>query len=217
MKVLIACEFSGTVRDAFLRRGHDAWSCDIIDSENGGPHYKIDVREVLHLDWDLMVAHPPCTHLAVSGAAWFKFKEKEQREAIDFFLTLANAPIPQIALENPVGVLSSLVSPPTQIVQPYWFGDEERKTTCLWLKSLPSLVPTNRVEPVLVTYPNGKTYPRNHDHFVSKGQDRGRERSRMFPGMAEAMAEQWGSAQDYSWRSRTGCRIPWGLKYAEPK
>lgn len=199
MKVLVACEFSGRVRDAFIREGHDSWSCDIIPSEVGGPHYKCDVRDVLDWGWDLMVAHPPCTHLASLGAAHFAKKgPKVQQEAVDFVLSLWDAPIPMVAVENPVGVLSTRWCKPTHIVQPYWFGDPERKTTCLWLRGLPALRKTKVVAPNLVTYYNGSTYPAWHDHGLNKGpkrQDRGRERSRFFPGMAAAMASQWGACR----------------------
>jgi hypothetical protein len=208
VRVLVACEFSGVLRESFSVLGHDAWSCDLLPTEIPGNHYTGDVKDVLDDNWDLMIAHPPCTHLAVSGAAWFKDKEELQEEALDFFLLLINARIPQIAIENPVGVISSRIRKPSQIVQPYWFGDREKKTTCLWLKSLPYLTSTDRVTPELVAYPNGKKYPRWHDHYRSKGKSRGHERSRTFPGFARAMAEQWGSAQDYSWRSRNKYREP---------
>lgn len=215
MKVLIACEFSGTVRDAFTRHGHDATSCDLLPSETAGQHYRGDVRDILGDGWDLMIAHPPCTHLAVSGAAWFKRPEKQrgQEESLRFVLTLLNAPIPQIAVENPVGVISSRICPPSQIVEPYWFGDEEKKPTCLWLIGLPKLRATTVVDPVMIVYENGKSYPRWHDHYEGNKsrEQRGYERSRTFLGFAEAMAEQWGSAQDYCWRSRMGYRRPKGF------
>ena len=146
MKVLIACEFSGTVRDAFIKRGHDVISCDILDTDAPGPHYKGDVRDVLGDGWDLMIAHPPCTHLAVSGARWFKDKLPEQAEALTFVRALLDAPIDKIALENPVSIISSKVRKPDQIIQPWQFGHGETKATCLWLKNLPQLKPTNIVE-----------------------------------------------------------------------
>lgn len=181
MKVLVACEFSGTVRDAFRARGHDAWSCDLLPTEVPGPHYESDVREVLHFGWDLMIAHPPCTHLAVSGARWFKEKQQEQRESLAFVRLLLDADIPRIALENPVSIISSRIRKPDQIIQPWQFGHGETKATCLWLKGLPKLVPTNVV--------SGRE---NRVHRMPPGPDRWKERSRTFPGIAAAMAEQWG-------------------------
>lgn len=182
MKVLVACEFSGTVRTAFARRGHFAVSCDLLPAEDGGPHIQGDVREVLGHGWDLMICHPPCTHLAVSGARWFKEKRAEQAEALDFVRTLLDAPIPRIALENPISIISSRIRKPDQIIQPWQFGHGEVKATCLWLKNLPKLVPTDIVE--------GRT-PRVH--HASPGPDRWKERSRTLTGIAEAMADQWGS------------------------
>lgn len=180
MRVLIACEFSGTVRDAFAARGHNAASCDLLPSERPGNHYVGDVREILHMDWDLMVAHPPCTHLAVSGARWFKDKRAEQAEALDFVRLLLDAPIPRIALENPVSVISSRIRKPDQVIQPWQFGHGEVKATCLWLKGLPKLVPTNIVD--------GREA---RVHRMPPGPDRWKERSRTFQGIADAMAEQW--------------------------
>jgi hypothetical protein len=183
--VLVACEFSGIVRDAFRARGHDAMSCDLLPSERPGPHYEGDVLDLIEYtrdDWDLMIAHPPCTHLAVSGARWFAGKQTEQAEALDFVRRLLDAPIPRIALENPISIISSRIRRPTQIIQPWQFGHGEVKATCLWLKNLPPLVPTNIVE--------GRT-PRVH--HASPGPDRWKERSRTLQGIAEAMADQWGS------------------------
>lgn len=137
MRVLVACEYSGTVRDAFLALGHDAMSCDLLPTDAPGPHYQGDVRDVLHEGWDLMIAHPPCTHLAVSGAKWFDKKKAQQEEALDFVRLLLAAPIPRIALENPVSIISSRIRKPDQIIQPYEHGHEATKTTCLWLKGLP--------------------------------------------------------------------------------
>lgn len=174
MKVLIACEFSGIVRDAFSRRGHDAWSCDLLPSERTGNHIEGDVR-------DIMVSHPPCTHLAVSGARWFKNKRKEQLDALEFVSALVNAPIPKIALENPVSIISSWYRKPDQTIQPWQFGHGETKKTCLWLKNLPPLLPTNVVE--------GREA---RVHRMPPGKDRWKERSRTYEGVAEAMAEQWG-------------------------
>ena len=183
MKVLVACEFSGVVRDAFRRQGHDAWSCDILPTEQGGPHIQGDVREVLGVGWDMMIAHPPCTHLAVSGARWFKDKQSEQAEALEFVRTLLNAPIPRIALENPISIISSRIRKPDQIIQPWQFGHGETKATCLWLKGLLPLQPTQIVE--------GREA---RVHRMPPGPDRWKERSRTFPRIAEAMASQWGSA-----------------------
>ena len=184
MRVLVACEFSGVVRRAFRARGHDAWSCDLLPAEDGATeHFQGDVRDVLHLRWDLMIAHPPCTHLAVSGARWFKEKQQEQAEALDFVRLLLSAPIPRIALENPVSVISSHIRKPDQIIQPWMFGHGETKATCLWLKSLPPLTPTQIVD--------GRAA---RVHRMPPGPNRWKERSRTFAGIAEAMADQWGAA-----------------------
>jgi hypothetical protein len=182
MRILVACEFSGILREAFRRKGHEAWSCDILPSEKDGPHIKGDVLKHLDEDWDLMVAFPPCTHLCSSGARWFKHKKKEQEQAIDFVRQLAAAPVPKIAIENPVGVLSTRWRKPDQYVQPWWFGHGEVKTTCLWLKNLSPLIPTNSV--------NGRE-PRVH--YASPKPDRWKERSRILTGFAEAIAAQWGA------------------------
>ena len=139
MKILIACEYSGTVREAFSKLGHDAWSCDILETEIPGNHLQCDVREILDDGWDMMIAHPPCTHLAVSGARWFKDKKVEQAEALEFVRLLLNAPIERIALENPISIISSHIRKPDQIIQPWQFGHGETKATCLWLKNLPKL------------------------------------------------------------------------------
>lgn len=141
MKVLVACEYSGVVRDAFRALGHDAMSCDLLPTDVEGPHYQGDVRDILNDGWDLMIAHPPCTHLAVSGARWFKDKVEEQREALDFVRLLMDAPIPKICIENPVSVISSKIRKPDQIIQPWQYGHGETKATCLWLKGLPLLTP----------------------------------------------------------------------------
>lgn len=183
MKVLIACEFSGTVRDAFRARGHDAWSCDVLPTETPGPHIAGDVLEVLDESWDLMIAHPPCTHLAVSGARHFARKRAsgEQQSALEFVRRLLDAPIARIALENPVSVISTAIRKPDQIIQPWQFGHGETKATCLWLKGLPPLRPTNVVE--------GRS---DRIHRMPPGPDRWKERSRTYAGIARAMAEQWG-------------------------
>jgi hypothetical protein len=169
------------VRDAFLRSGHDALSCDLLPTETPGPHHQGDVRDVLHDGWDLMVAHPPCTHLAVSGARWFKDKLAEQAEALDFVRLLLDAPIPRIALENPISIISSRIRKPDQIIQPWQYGHGETKATCLWLKNLPKLTPTNVVE--------GREA---RVHKMPPSPDRWKERSRTYKGIAAAMAAQWG-------------------------
>lgn len=181
MKILIACEYSGTVREAFSKLGHDAWSCDILESEIPGNHYKGDVRDIICAGWDIMIAHPPCTHLAVSGARWFKDKQREQAEALEFVGLLMNAPIGRIAIENPISIISSRFRKPDQVIQPWQFGHGETKATCLWLKNLPKLKPTNIVE--------------GREQRIWKlppSTDRWKERSRTFPGIAAAMADQWG-------------------------
>jgi site-specific DNA-cytosine methylase len=182
MKILIACEYSGTVREVFSKLGHDAWSCDILETEIPGNHYQCDVRDIICEGWDLMIAHPPCTHLAVSGARWFKDKKVEQAEALEFVRLLLNAPIERIALENPISIISSQIRKPDQIIQPWQFGHGETKATCLWLKNLPKLQPTNIVE--------------GREQRIWKmppGENRWKERSRTFEGIAQAMANQWGN------------------------
>jgi hypothetical protein len=193
MKVLIACEYSGSVRDAFIRQGHDAMSCDLLPTDVPGPHYQGDVRDILNDGWDLMVAHPPCTHLAVSGARWFKNKVAEQADALDFVRLLLRAPIPRIALENPVSIISSQVRQPDQIIQPWQFGHEATKTTCLWLKNLPLLTPTNIVgRGRRHVTKSGKSLPEWYN--LPPSADRWKIRSQTFMGIAEAMAQQWGTA-----------------------
>jgi len=183
MRVLVACEYSGRVRDAFRRRGHDAWSCDLLECEADPRwHYQAPVEEVLGKGWDLMIAHPPCTHLAVSGSRHFHRKQREQAEALDFVRLLMNAPIPRWCIENPVSIISSAIRPPDQIIQPWQFGHGETKATCLWLQDLPRLKSTDVVE--------GRE-PRVH--MMPPGPNRWKERSRTFEGVAEAMGEQWGS------------------------
>lgn len=184
LKVLVACEFSGVVRRAFRALGHEAWSCDLLPAEDhSGHHLYGDVQQVLTQGWDLMIAHPPCTHLAVSGARWFKDKQAEQAEALNFVRLLLDAPIPRIAIENPISIISSRIRKPDQIIQPWQFGHGETKATCLWLKNLPLLQPTNIVE--------GREA---RVHRMPPGPDRWRERSRTFEGIAQAMAQQWGGA-----------------------
>ena len=190
MKVLVACEYSGRVRSAFRRLGHEAYSCDLFeDAEDASPHHiKGDALEVAGLgEWDLMIAHPPCTHLAVSGSRWFpaKIESGEQAAAIQFFLALARAPIARIAIENPVCIMSSLFREPDQVIQPWQFGHGETKATCLWLKGLQPLVPTN--------YVSGR-HPRIH--LMPPSDTRWKERSRTYEGIADAMAAQWGGYSD---------------------
>jgi len=186
MRVLVACEFSGIVRDAFLRRGHDAVSCDLRPTESDGPHIQKDVRRVLGDGWDLMIAHPPCTYLAVSGARWFKERKQQQEEALDFVRKLLGAPIHRIALENPVSVISTRIAPPDQIIQPFQFGHIDYKRTCLWLKNLPFLRPTRIV-------PKGDRQRAVHNAPQTK--DRSKIRSVTYTGIAEAMADQWGDIE----------------------
>ena len=216
MRVLVACEFSGIVRDAFLARGHDAWSCDLLPSEgkplgqwyadlyppghqlhNFQQHHQCDVRELFYgrtahsmalenqrPTWDLMIAHPPCTHLAVSGARWFREKLGEQQEALEFVRTLMDVPISRVCVENPISIISSRIRKPDQIVQPWMFGHGETKATCLWLKNLPPLLPTNIVE--------GRSA---RVHREPPSPDRWKNRSRTLQGIADAMAEQWGALE----------------------
>lgn len=181
-RLLVACEYSGRVRDAFAAKGWDAWSCDLLPTEVPGNHYQGPVENLLDQKWDLMVCHPPCTHLAVSGARWFKDKQVEQAEALNFVRLLLNAPIKRIALENPISIISSRIRKPDQIIQPWQFGHGETKATCLWLKNLPKLVPTNVV-----------TGRENKIHRMPPGPNRWKERSRTYQGIADAMAVQWGT------------------------
>ena len=185
MRVLVACEYSGRVRDAFIRAGHEALSCDLLPSEAPGPHYIGNVRDILNEEWDLMIAHPPCTDLAVSGARHFaaKIADGRQQDALDFVRMLLDAPIPKICLENPVSIISTRIRKPNQIIQPWMFGHGETKATCLWLKGLPKLTPTNIVagrKPLV--------------HHMPPGPNRWKDRSRTYAGIAQAMADQWGAA-----------------------
>lgn len=195
MRVLVACEFSGTVREAFRRLGHDAMSCDLLPADDNSPHhYQGDVRDILHAGWDLMIAHPPCTYLAASGLHWNKRRPERAQltlEALEFVKLLASANIPRIAIENPVGALSSQWRKPTQIVQPWMFGEDASKATCLWLQGLPALTPTDIL-------PGGKSARRANQ--TSSGQnklapsaDRWKIRSVTYAGIAAAMASQWGT------------------------
>ena len=180
MRVLVACEYSGTVRDAFKARGHDAWSCDLLDTEKPGNHIQDDVLKHL-TGWDLVIAHPPCTYLAVSGARWWAGKKEEQKAAERFFLMLASAPCFKVCVENPIGIMSSVYKKPQQIVQPWQFGHGETKATCFWLKNLPELKPSNIVD--------GREA---RIHKMPPSKDRWKERSRTYQGIADAMADQWG-------------------------
>jgi len=185
MRVLVACEYSGRVRDAFRRRGHDAMSCDLLPTEVPGPHYEGPVEEVLYDGWDLMVAHPPCTHLAVSGSRHFpeKIADGRQQAALDFVRLLMAAPIERWCIENPVSVISSAIARPQQIIQPWQYGHGETKATCLWLKNLPKLQPTDVVE------------GREPKVWMMTGKDRWKNRSRTYAGIAEAMGDQWGGRE----------------------
>ncbi len=190
MRVLIACEFSGVVRRAFRARGHDAWSCDREPAEDGGEHLLGDVRPWLWAEWDLIIAHPPCTDLAVSGARWFKEKGRDQQEAaLRFVREMMMAPAPLLAVENPVSVISSKVRKPDQIFHPYHFGHPEFKKTCLWLKGLPRLEHRNELTPPLKGTPEWKAW--NVVHNAAPSDTRSSDRSRTYEGVAEAMAEQW--------------------------
>ena len=208
MKVLIACEYSGIVRDEFIKNGHDAISCDILPTDKNGPHYKGDVFDIINDGFDMMIAFPPCTHLAVSGAAWFKEKIKDgrQKQGIDFFMKLVKADIEKICIENPVGIMSNIYKKPNQIIHPYYFGDEARKKTCLWLKNLPPLFHASKPDLFndKVTHVNegedytfickktGKIKRQPLWYAIPKGKGtRGKKRSKTFPGIARAMAEQW--------------------------
>lgn len=187
MKVLIACEFSGIIRDAFKQVGCDASSCDLLPTENPGKHIQSDVLDILSEGWDLMIAHPPCTHLAVSGARWFKEKQTDgrQQNAIDFFMSLIQAPIPHIAVENPISIISTRYRKPDQIIQPWQFGHGETKATCLWLKNLPLLQPTK-----IVDGRDGRVWK------LPPSTDRWKERSRTYTGIAQAMAQQWSKLKE---------------------
>jgi hypothetical protein len=213
MRILIACEYSGTVRDAFIRVGHDAMSCDLLPTDTPGPHYQGDVRDVINAGWDMMIAHPPCTYLTVTANKWMKDQPKrksgalvgaERRyardEAILFFMLFVNSDIPKIAIENPIGCMSSVFRKPEQIIQPFQFGHSERKATCLWLKGLPKLEPTNIVEPISYIAAGKKYSPTHYNSRRSlnrldclpPGEERSKLRSKTYQGIADAMAQQWG-------------------------
>lgn len=201
MRVLIACEFSGVVREAFRKKGHNAWSCDLLPALDESPnHYQRSVFEVLNGDWDLMIAHPPCTYLSVSGLHWNKNNPERQLEtvkALEFVQELMDAPIEKICIENPVGCISTKIKKPSQIIQPYEYNEDASKRTCLWLKNLPNLVPTNRIEGRKV-YQNGREYERwanqtdSGQNKLGPSEDRAMLRSITYQGIADAFADQWG-------------------------
>lgn len=201
MRVLVACEESQAVMTEFRKLGHEAFSCDILPASGGFPEYHLqqDVVPLLQEKWDLIIAFPPCTHLASSGAAWFEAKRLDgrQQEGIDFFMLFANADCDKVVIENPVGVMSSQYRKPDQIIQPYEFGDPFSKRTCLWIKGLPLLKPTNVVEPEPRTeYASGRTMPKWYaDSWNLSPKERAKARSKTFPGIAKAMAEQWGGTE----------------------
>jgi hypothetical protein len=211
-KILIACEESGSVRDEFTKLGHDATSCDLMPSRTIGKHYQGSIFDIINDDWDVMIAFPPCTHLAVSGAAWFEQKRKDgrQQECIDFFMAMVNAPIKHIAIENPIGIMSKIYRKPDQVIQPYYFGDEAQKSTCLWLKNLPRLYHckepnlfdsnvTHVSKGEMFEWVDGKTGKLKRqpkwvaDAWKLDKDERAKVRSKTFPGIAHAMAIQWGS------------------------
>lgn len=202
LKVLVACEESQAVCKAFRELGHEAYSCDIQECSGGHPEWHIqgDVLPLLNEKWDLIIAHPPCTYLTLAGNKWFKpefekrfpERKKQRQEAIDFFMKFANANCKHIAIENPVGVMSSEYRKPDQYIEPFWFGDAEKKKTGLWLKGLPKLTPTNMVEPVIIHCASGANEPRWHMETMKlPKEERSKARSKTFPGIAKAMAEQW--------------------------
>lgn len=200
-RVLVACEFSGIVRDAFAARGHDAWSCDIIPTESPGKHYEGRVQDIIENylnvrpSWDLMIAHPPCTYLSVSGSRWLYNEDgskneerwKNREKALDFVQYLMDAPIERICVENPVSVISSQIRKPEQLIHPWEYGHPEEKRTCLWLKNLPKLEPSN------IVYDEMMELPKKERHRIWwMGSSKSKERSIFYPGIADAMAEQWG-------------------------
>ena len=203
MKVLVACEFSGVVRDAFAARGHDAWSCDLLPTERPGQHYQCDVRDILGLGWDLMIAHPPCTYLCSSGMHWTRRGLRDPKlteDAVEFVKALLDAPVHRIALENPVGVISTRIRKPTQYVQPWQFGHDASKKTCLWLKNLPRLKPTKIVEGRVVgedkrgwTIVRWTNQTDSGQNRLGPSPTRWAERSVTYSGIAEAMVDQWGN------------------------
>ena len=201
MKILIACEFSGTVRDAFIKLGHDATSCDLEPTDVPGPHYQGNVLDIINDNWDMMIAHPPCTHLASSGARHFakKIADGRQKQGINFFMELINCNIPKYAIENPVGIMSTIYRKPNQIINPYEYGHGTTKATCLWLKGLPMLKPTNIVDKGEVwTAKSGKRMSKwFYDSSLLPPKEREKMRNKTFQGIAEAMASQWGRIEQY--------------------
>ena len=199
MKVLVACEFSGIVRDAFARLGHDSWSCDLLPSEKEGNHIQGDMRNLDYSKWDLLIVHPDCTYLTVTGNKWFlpkyhdrfPHREQDRKDAIEFFMWLTTIPVPKMCIENPVGIMSRIYKKPDQIIQPFQFGHSEPKKTCLWLKGLPLLTPTKIMEPEYIITKSGKRVPK---WFFSPSNtpERKKLRKRTFQGIADAMASQWG-------------------------
>jgi len=196
VRVLVACEYSGTVRDAFIRIGHDAWSCDLLPSDSGfGPHIQGDIGDVLNDDWDMMIAHPPCTYLANSGVSWLHKQEGRwgnMKRGAYFFQSLLNADIPRVAVENPIMhkyAVEIIGRRQNQVIQPWMFGHPEQKATCLWLEGLPELTETNNVKDKMLALPKSE---RQRIHYASPGPDRWKLRSKTFDGIAQAMADQWG-------------------------
>lgn len=196
MKVLVACEYSGTVRDAFLRGGHDAMSCDLLPTEREGWHYQGDVRDILHKGWDLMIAHPECTYLCSSGLHWngrVPGRAARTEEALEFVQLLMDAPIPRIAIENPIGCIGTRIKRASQVIQPYEFGHDASKKTALWLKGLPLLVPTSCIAPRMVDgKPRWSNQTDSGQNKLTPSPDRWKDRSRTYQGIADAMAAQWG-------------------------
>jgi hypothetical protein len=208
MRVLVACESSGVVRDAFRRHGHDAYSCDLLPSDRPGPHFQCDAREFFHpeWEWDLVIAHPPCTYIAVSGARWMKdnpTRAAAAEGALDFFIACLNAPAKMVCVENPVSAASSRVRKPDQIIQPWQFGHEETKTTCLWLRNLPKLRPTR-----VMSKRDGNLTPSGQNK-LPPSDDRWKLRAKTYAGIAEAMATQWGRRV---FRIGLGIYAPYGVK-----
>ena len=201
IRVLVACEYSGIVREEFRKLGNDAWSCDLLPTEIPGKHFQTDIFNVIDLGWDLMIAHPPCTYLSNAGIRWFdedkygdkaRQRKKLREEAFQFVLKLANANIPRICIENPVGYLNTHWRKPDQIIQPYYFGDTDSKRTCLWLKNLPKLRPTNIVKPEVYGFKkNGEPIYWHEYLFKLPQKERAKVRSKTFKGIARAMAQQW--------------------------
>ena len=193
MKILVACEESQVVTMAFRKKGHEAFSCDVLDCSGGHPewHLKQDVIPLLQESWDMILAFPPCTHLAVSGAKWFKEKRADgrQQQGIDFFLAFTKARCGRPMIENPIGIMSTIYRKPDQIIQPWMFGHPEQKRTCLWLRNLPPLYPTKDVRSEMMLLPKNQ---RERLHYLAPSEERGQIRSKTFQGIADAMADQWG-------------------------